>query len=227
MENRILENLYLRYPITNEPLESVVAGLDPSPTSRVLAICGSGDVPFALSEYAGSVSSYDISEAQILFANRRKDALLRGDNKSFFGLGSVNGLTTPAISERDDWLFKAQRDYFETRLKLLRPDSVSFSTNDILSHPNIGEFDSFYLSNIADYGESGQTFIRRLLFNPNIKKNSRIYFTRSEVFELRVIEIPVSYEVNQTLTCNARQSLDVYGDGKFSQYWTPFVIQKL
>ena len=47
----------LEYSCTNEDLKGIMAGLDLSPTDRVLTVAGSGDQAFAFLEFARQVNS--------------------------------------------------------------------------------------------------------------------------------------------------------------------------
>jgi len=40
----------VRFHITNESLDKIMAGMHPQDGQRFLAVCGSGDVPIALSD---------------------------------------------------------------------------------------------------------------------------------------------------------------------------------
>jgi len=77
-----------KYGATNEPLGAVYAGMDIKPEDRVLAICGSGDVPFALLEGInpnsnGIIRAVDLLDVQVKYAKHQADTLLRGDFNEF------------------------------------------------------------------------------------------------------------------------------------------------
>ena len=74
------------YGHTNESLWAVVAGLNVTRKDRILAICGSGDQAFALSEFAREVVTVDRSKEQIAYAQRRLEALRDGRFGDFFPL---------------------------------------------------------------------------------------------------------------------------------------------
>ena len=77
-----------KYGATNEHLGAVYAGMNIRPSDRVLAICGSGDVPFALLEginpaSSGYVRAVDLLDVQVKYARQHADDLVRGNTEGF------------------------------------------------------------------------------------------------------------------------------------------------
>lgn len=77
-----------KYGATNEHLSAVYAGLDIQPEDRVLAICGSGDVPFTLLEginpnSSGIIRAVDLLDVQVKYAKHHADDLARGNINGF------------------------------------------------------------------------------------------------------------------------------------------------
>jgi len=72
----------LRFQATNENLDAITLGMDISEEDIVLAICGSGDQPFAIAEKA-TVIAVDINPVQIQYAKHRVQMLEEGDVKGF------------------------------------------------------------------------------------------------------------------------------------------------
>ena len=77
-----------KYGASNEALRAVVAGMDINPSDRVLAVCGSGDVPFALLEgipsgSSGSILAVDTAQVQVNYAKHKAECLKRMNLKGF------------------------------------------------------------------------------------------------------------------------------------------------
>jgi SAM-dependent methyltransferase len=79
----------LGWSYTNESLNAVLAAFRVhgagviDKRKNVLAVCGSGDIPFALLEFARQVVVVDNNPAQIDYARKRADYLLKGDYAHF------------------------------------------------------------------------------------------------------------------------------------------------
>lgn len=73
----------LTYYCTNENLEAIVLALKPNSNDKILAVGGSGDQAFVLLENAKEVYCVDKNKAQVKYMEKRRNALRRGDYKSF------------------------------------------------------------------------------------------------------------------------------------------------
>ncbi len=71
------------FPLTDESLEAIMAGLEPNSDDCVLSVAGCGDQAFALLEKAGKVIVCDINEAQLRLVRERKEGLQREDYEAF------------------------------------------------------------------------------------------------------------------------------------------------
>lgn len=142
----------LRYVATNESIAAVMHGLKANENDTILAICGSGDVPFALVGEVKKVIAVDCNPRQINFANERKEALYKRNYKYFLrSKKSMNGENNFTNNELE--LIKARNDYFEGKLKNIidKLDSVEFfyveSIFKFCDEKN--KFSKAYLSNIS------------------------------------------------------------------------------
>ncbi len=129
---------------TNESLDAITAGLSPNSTDHVLSITGSGDVPFALFEYARLGISVDSYAAQTDYAQRRAQALLSGDISSFLPTPKKEVPMHPSLIE-------ASRSYFfaEGRMDRIRANlhGLTFLTSSIQDITSETLFTKIYLSN--------------------------------------------------------------------------------
>lgn len=106
---------YIVFPCTNESLAAIVAGMDVSKEDHVLAVGGSGDQAFALSEHVGSVGVIDADPTQRDFIESRIALLEKGDVGSFvWPLGDESDL---------DARFDFLRERFEVNAHSGRKDS--------------------------------------------------------------------------------------------------------
>lgn len=72
------------FSLTNESLEAVMAGLEPTSKDCVLSVAGCGDQAFAILEKAGKVVVCDTNEAQLELVRRRKAAVEGEAYEGFF-----------------------------------------------------------------------------------------------------------------------------------------------
>lgn len=118
------------YGHTNESLWAVVAGLNVSRKDRILAICGSGDQAFALSEFADEVVAVDRSEEQIAYAQRRLEALRDGRLGDFFPLfddPAFPGIRNERFVEPSDDGDKLRYLHFMAAVKSIEPGRTTWS----------------------------------------------------------------------------------------------------
>lgn len=139
---------YLRFPVTNERLEAVVAGLDVKEGDRILAVCGSGDQAFALLENASYVLAADLNEFQVKYAESRAELLKKGDIGGFFSQPRYYD-----AEEAND--FMHMKIYFskEGRLERIREKlaRLDFRVADFTGCLESAQFNKFFISNILGY----------------------------------------------------------------------------
>ncbi len=92
------------FPVTNECLEAIIAGIHPQDDDVVLAVGGSGDQAFALMEHAKKVLVIDNNPEQIGMIEKRKNALSHGDLDLF--------LERQQMHKNFDSLYLARDEYF-------------------------------------------------------------------------------------------------------------------
>lgn len=153
----------LKYDCTNESIDSVVSSLSPQEGDNILAICGSGDIPFVLVEHA-RVTAVDIDEAQIDFASYRADKLKLGDYASF--LREVCE-PTPRCLSYDHF---ARDKYFSdiSRMEAIRQrlGNLSFEVGNIFGMDiKYREFNKIYLSNALGYKMKSNSLGSRFMKN--------------------------------------------------------------
>lgn len=74
----------ISYPYSNESLDAVMKGMDVKSNDDILAVLGSGDMAFAMLEYADSVLAVDYDKEQVEYAKQRAEALKAGNYDGFF-----------------------------------------------------------------------------------------------------------------------------------------------
>lgn len=136
----------LEFDCTNESIDSVVKSLSPREGGNILAICGSGDVPFALVEHA-DVTAIDILKVQIDFARYRADGLRQGDYARFLERTTEND--HPEYTARDKYFSEAfRKEAIKERL-----GHLTFEVGNIFETDLQGKgFNKIYLSNAISYG---------------------------------------------------------------------------
>lgn len=131
------------YLSTNESLEAIMQCMELTRKDNVLAICGSGDQVFAMSEYAGDIIAMDLSLEQIEYAESQRNTILRGNLMEF-------------IYTHTDWAYmknsKVRQKYFSKagRMEKIRENlgRISFASGDIKAYSPGAKFSRFYLSNV-------------------------------------------------------------------------------
>lgn len=73
----------VQFNVTNECLDAILMGITPTKEDRVLSVCGSGCIPFALLAYAGSVDAVDINHKQLDYAQEQLELLKQEDYEKF------------------------------------------------------------------------------------------------------------------------------------------------
>ncbi len=131
----------LMYTATNESLDAIVCGLDINRDDDVLAVCGSGDQAFAISEFANSVTAIDIHLEQIKYAAERRRYLVQERYDCFYDLTAQEGDNVRV------------RNYFMTRVRRIREkaSSIKFRLFDLRNALSLGKFSKIYVSNAMGY----------------------------------------------------------------------------
>ncbi len=131
------------YLATNESILGIVASLSVKKDDAVLSVCGSGDVPFALLEYAKFVCACDISIDQINYAKYRLAQLNQGRYEEFFNTPKLDNIWITPEARRK------QKEYFTLeRLEKIRKKSqcISFKIANVCDKQD-ETFSKIYLSN--------------------------------------------------------------------------------
>lgn len=220
------------FQYTNENLEAIVAGLNVQKDDRVLAICGSGDQPFAILEKAREVVAMDWDPTQLLYSKWRTNLLKLRRFERFLQIRQEDPFTTTA---RQD----SRRRYFYQFEVLPRIRSnlanLSFLQRDLIDvsyklKPH--EFSKIYLSNAVcpnysypafrKYGE----FLGRL--TGGLQEGGLIYLSNYDVIEKEAkkggltITNPSCLEVCEHLTLLAREK-----EKEAQSFWVPIVYRKV
>ena len=201
------------YLATNECVEAVVNGLSVQKDDLVLAVCGSGDVPFALVEKGAKVVAVDVKPIQIEYARWRLKKLVDLNFDVFFkyidyGRGEKNVVN---------------RDYFsvENRLSHVKEyaDRIAFQTGDIFK--SVGQdvlFNKIYLSNVLGFSDNSCNLANAA---SHLAPNGLLYVTQDRFFgQSRFFDLPEKIVDDLEYTTLAR---------KYEQFWVnpgPTVLRK-
>jgi chemotaxis methyl-accepting protein methylase len=128
---------------TNENIKGIVEGMSMSPGLRSLAVCGSGDIPFALLQFGGDVYAIDNNPNQIEFARRRKEYLEKGNFKSFVGNFFDRNIK---IGDCDP---VEREEYFRNIFERIRDGRIYFVEGNLRNFIFAGNFDRIYGSNVV------------------------------------------------------------------------------
>lgn len=219
----------VRFPRTNESLDSVVGGLDVGSDDDVLSICGSGDQPLAILEKARSVVAVDIDSEQLSYALTRVELIQIGKfslfrNPDVFTACSFWDLVR-ALNHRETVVstyFTSERlCRIQARLQRLtvrKGDIFEWRDNPDWSE---SRFDKVYLSNALDAPSSvgNANVMSRLL--PAIKQLGLIYVTDRFFIDLFAQEINGQLELDEERTNIARRG---HAD---LLHWNPGVYRKI
>ncbi|MBT7102025.1 hypothetical protein HN935_00780 [archaeon] len=172
----------VKYPCTNESVPAVLAGIDPHREDVVVSICGSGDVPIALSPYVKKVYAVDNSRCQINYAREQATLLAAQDDLFFrdslvgnlnpFCLGGVHDIGTSDLINRKDYFSSRMNDFGDALHK------IEFVEADILDF--LGDFNGglhkIYFSNAMAFGGEG---ILESFSLPGLNPGGLIYLSGS------------------------------------------------
>ncbi len=202
----------LAFEATNESLDAVVAGVDPSPSDVVLAVGGSGDQAFALLEHAGRVIVVDDHPGQLMWIEDRLGALKDGDLSLFLYSSeeetSPLGITDSEV--RDGYFLEPGRfDRIKTRagnLTVLPPmDMLEFLRGDFNT-----SVDAVFLSNVVGYGQDPGVFVERDqgmldVLGASLTTGARVYVTNGDevVGKSRTYTLPREFRVDGLRTSKA------------------------
>ncbi|MDI6738339.1 MAG: hypothetical protein QME12_07555 [Nanoarchaeota archaeon] len=222
---------YLRFPVTNERLEAVVAGLDVKEGDRILAVCGSGDQAFALLENASYVLAADLNKLQVEYARTRAELLKQGNIDGFFSQPrDYNG------GEAND--FMHMKNYFSKKGRLGRIreklDKAGFVNSGFTECLGIQQFNKFYISNIIGYYEfcmnSECCKLMRLL-SGRLPKGGLIYIANNDEMERSRTYASAFIRLNQPdmwpKELAKDETLTTEAASRESSLWKPAVYRKL
>jgi len=143
--------MVVEFDHTNENLDAIVNALQPEPCDRILAVCGSGDQAFALAGYGSQVVAVDPDSDQLLYAQYRLDALLKGSVSAFLNIGS------PISNNPDDVTNETPEEQIK---RLLAPNrilpnisNIKLKKNDFISELMESQilFNKLYASNLLGF----------------------------------------------------------------------------
>ena len=91
----------LEYFATNENVNAIMAGLEPSTSDTILTVTSGGDQALAMLENAGRVIVCDKNPHQIAYVRERVEALSRGDYETFLSIAPYHsrGCSTFRLSD--------------------------------------------------------------------------------------------------------------------------------
>ncbi|MFT7615782.1 MAG: hypothetical protein ACI8Y7_000607 [Candidatus Woesearchaeota archaeon] len=167
----------IQHPVTNENVKAIIAGLEPNSTDKILAVCGSGDVAFALLEYA-DVVAVDISHQQVLYALGRKEALQKGDNKKFLSVTGkeLTEIEVASKKERNNYFLEGDR---MKRISKRLSNLTILLGDDLTSELRPQTYSKVYLSNILGINSVNFSDYCRYLreIGEQLRKPSLIYIS--------------------------------------------------
>lgn len=145
--------------VTNESLDAILAGLRPTKKDRLLSICGSGDVPFALLEAGCKVDAVDIDPKMIEDSLKQAKLLSEREFRLFLSR------TLPWSQVEAD----QRRDFFSKGIKYKTPtlDSKSQALITYLRRLEVSEREIWEGDNQAEADFSGSRLevLSRLVAN--------------------------------------------------------------
>lgn len=163
---------------TNETIEAIIVGLDIKPNDYIIAICGSGDQPLAMLEYARKVLAVDFTISQIEFTFEQINLIKKGD---------YDGFLSNRGRGNDAYFTKERLDCIREKLPnlgIMKGDILKACTSEI-------GFNKAYLSNILDNPVERNTFnlLKRDLsvVNMNIPNGGLVYVTDGYLLRKRFL----------------------------------------
>lgn len=207
----------LAYTVTNERIESVLAGFGMDQFShprRILAVGGSGDIPFALLPYVDHIDVVDSNPAQISFIKDRIKQLDLGDSTAFLN-PSVVGST-----EHDTESYKARlsrRNSYFMQPEVLESVRANLGRMTVIDPKSIFDFlesteekySGVYLSNILGLlGNQGKILEHLSAIQQKIDPNGgKLYVANGDTVEALTKQtgLPSGLYVDPMRTNAARQ----------------------
>lgn len=203
------------YLATNETVEAVVKGLAVNSDDQVLAICGSGDIPFGLLEKARTVVAIDRNFEQVQYAEWRLKKLTEKNIESFLrfidnGRGEKNVVN---------------RTYFFVGDRLSNitscADKIEFRISNIFKMiENNNRFTKIYLSNVLGFGVNNSSDLASI--SSYLVPNGLLYVTQDRFYgKERFFELPKEIVEDEEHTMIARY---------YEQFWVnpgPVVFRKI
>ena len=226
---------------TNESLEAIMAGLEPTDGDSVLSVGGSGDQAFALLENAATVYVVDNSKSQLDYIRRRTRLLANGNFRRFLEdpktLGSCSlfntGVSEKVKKERNSYFSRERLGRIRAKVENLRVLGPMELTRAIRFMPGLTRL---YLSNALEYGKKLQEFSADSALRSiarNLQPGSLIYVSNHDDLERKHGEfnrnhrwyspiqpfLPPTLAIDQELTQKARD----YQAGR----WHPGVYRRI
>lgn len=144
--------------VTNESIVAIVGALEPNDQDKILSICGTGDIPLALSEFGCHVDAVDLDPNKIRLAKENLKLLEDGDFNSFLSVG-MEAFRGEA-SRRNAYFSKGK-----ARIKAIRSNlsNIKIRRQGILEALNDNSYTKVWLSNIMVYKDQDYEFGSRIL----------------------------------------------------------------
>lgn len=176
LEDRYPNIVYIH---TNENLDLLIKGLNPSPKDNILSVCGSGDQVFALLDKGAKISAIDTSYYQIQYSKKRLQSLSKKDFEDFFIL--KNNRFYDPFSNGDFWEKYSRKINLENLNK--NKDKINFLQGDIFSSGlDLSFFNKVYLSNAIEHTDFNMVFMEEEFFK-KFREGTLIYAVMHNVFE--------------------------------------------
>jgi len=208
-------------PVTLENLDSLMVGLDPTLDDTILAICSSGDQPFALLEKAGKVVAVDREDYQIRYARDRAEALRHRNYDEFFQPKKWKPSTSYAQE------IKRVKEYFnESRLDRVREKVgfLSFIHADIFKVCKKQRFSKVYLSNALDWTkEISPNEALRIVANC-LPTGGLIYLVTYDSIKNIDDELPPELEKNEERT---KEALETERSRPYREQWETLTVYQV
>jgi len=177
----------LNYIHTNENLEFLLEGLNPSKEDNILSICGSGDQAFSMMERGAKVLAVDINKIQLKYSQLRLISLFNEDFEDFF-----------ILKENPFYNFLLNGSFWKEHYKKMKlsnliehKGNVQFLEKDIFDlNINLSKFNKVYLSNSIEHSVFGSLENN---FFKNFNSGSMVYCVMHKVFSepFNKVKIPL------------------------------------
>ena len=204
----------VRYPKTNESLNSIIKGINPNPEDKILAILGSGDQAIALAKSSKYIDAIDNDSNQIEYAKDRIN-LLKEKKFEEFLRGYKGKYPCNFFSEIKKWELNLEN------LNIIEGDIFKLNWNI---------YNKMYLSNIINFPYQELDYLERMKrFKQKaneLRRGGLIYII---TFEQDIKEILSeqkninSIKINKKLTSDAKDYMKEFNE----EGWNPLVFQKV